>query len=334
LDFAEVPYYILHAMSQPVVRIEGVTKNYDAIVALDGISFAIEQGKICGLLGANGAGKTTTIKILSTLVRPDRGRAEICGVDVVAEPRRARSLIGYVPQELTVDPYLTAREHLNYYAGLYHLAPPVREARIKELVALLGLAGAEDRRARHFSGGMKKKLDLACGLLHRPQVVLLDEPSLGLDLSVRHNVWGYIAGLKAEGTTVLLCTNYMDEAERLCDEVAIIDKGKIVVSGTPDDLRSQLHRDLIVLEVAHADSNGEAGLQRLEQALRDWAMVREIERNTTRLRIYVDANTTALARVLQTAGSLDIPIQSVTHRRPGLDEVFLHHTGHGLREEA
>ena len=321
-------------MSQPVVRIEGVTKKYDAIVALDGVSLAVEQGKIFGLLGANGAGKTTTVKILATLVRPDQGKVEICGVDVVTEPRRARSLIGYVPQELTVDPYLTAREHLDYYAGLYHLTAPVKDARVKELVALLGLTGAEDRRARQFSGGMKKKLDLACGLLHRPQVVLLDEPSLGLDLGVRHNVWTYIASLRAEGATVLLCTNYMDEAERLCDEVAIIDKGKIVISGTPDDLRSQLHRDLIVLEVAHADINGQTRLQRLEQALREWGMVRETELDTTRLKIYVDANSTALARVLQTAGSMDIAIQSVMHRRPGLDEVFLHHTGHGLREEA
>jgi ABC-2 type transport system ATP-binding protein len=330
-----VPYYILREiMSQLAVGIESVTKRYGSIVALDGASLEVEPGKIFGLLGANGAGKTTTVKILATLVRPDQGKAEICGIDVVREPRRARSVIGYVPQELTVDPYLTAREHLDYYAGLYHLPAPIREARIKELVALLGLTEAENRRARHFSGGMKKKLDLACGLMHRPQVVLLDEPSLGLDLSVRHNVWTYISNLRGEGTTVLLCTNYMDEAERLCDEVAIIDKGKIVVVGTPDDLRSQLHRDLIVLEVAPADLNGQAGLERLEHALREWAIVRETDRDTTRLKIYVDANSTALARVLQTAGSMDVPIQSVTHRRPGLDEVFLHYAGHGLREDA
>jgi ABC-2 type transport system ATP-binding protein len=320
-------------MSELVVRIEDLAKKFGSVRALDGLSFEVGAGKIFGLLGANGAGKTTAVKVLATLVRPDRGRAEICGIDVFKEPERARAQIGYVPQELTVDPYLTVREHLDFYAGLYHLSGATKEPRIHRLLELLGLKEAENRRARHFSGGMKKKLDLACGLLHHPQVAILDEPSLGLDVSVRHNVWTYITNLRTAGTTVLLCTNYMDEAERLCDEVAIIDKGKIVVVGTPDALRSELQRDLITLEIAHGDPDGQASLQRLEIALRQWTIVRDTERDTTRLKVYVDAEQAALARVLQTASAMGITIQAVTHRRPGLDEVFLHHTGHGLRED-
>src|SRR3990170_5991758 len=167
-------------MSDTVVRIENLRKQYGPITALDDISLEVERGKIFGLLGPNGAGKTTTVKILTTLVRPDGGKAEVVGTDVLKDPVKVRSLIGYVPQELTVDPYLTAREHLRYYCDLYHLSATLREARMRELLSLVGLIGHEDRRVRTFSGGMKKKLDLACGLLHRPPLILLDEPSLGL----------------------------------------------------------------------------------------------------------------------------------------------------------
>jgi ABC-2 type transport system ATP-binding protein len=320
-------------MSQEVVQLEDLAKKYGSVMALDGLSLKVEAGKIFGLLGPNGAGKTTTVKILVTLVRPDRGRAEICGIDVFAQPGRARSALGYVPQEITVDPYLTAREHLNYYAGLYRLPAAVREARIEELLELLSLGAAENRRARQFSGGMKKKLDLACGLIHHPELAILDEPSLGLDVAVRHNVWNYIGRLRDQGSTVFLCTNYMDEAEKLCDELAIIDKGKIVAIGTPDALRAQLQRDLVALEVPHSDAASQAGLERLERALREWTIVRGTERNGTHLKIYVESNETVLPHILQTAGAMGIVIHAVTHRRPGLDEVFLHHTGHGLRED-
>ncbi len=194
-------------MSEIIVQIESLCKTYGAIVALDDISLEVEEGKIFGLLGPNGAGKSTTIKILTTLARPDSGAVRVAGVDVLDDPAKVRSLIGYVPQELTVDPYLTVREHLKYYGDLYHLSSSVREAHAQELLELLGLVGSEDRRVKNFSGGMKKKLDLACGLIHHPPVVLLDEPSLGLDVQVRKDVWNYILGLKDRGTTIFLCTN-------------------------------------------------------------------------------------------------------------------------------
>src|SRR3989338_7574801 len=202
-------------MSNAVIRIENLTKRYGLVTALDDISLEVERGTIFGLLGPNGAGKTTAVKILTTLVRPDAGKVEVAGTDILKDPDRVRSLIGYVPQELTVDPYLTVEEHLRYYADLYHLSAAVREPRIREALGLVGLAGQEDRRARYLSGGTKKKLDLACGLIHRPPLILLDEPSLGLDVHVRRDVWNYVLRLKEQGTTVFLCTNYMDEAERL-----------------------------------------------------------------------------------------------------------------------
>lgn len=319
-------------MPNPVVRIEKLKKSYGSMIALDGVSLEVEGGKIFGLLGPNGAGKTTIVKIATTLVRPDSGIVEVAGIDVVRDPSRVRGLIGYVPQELTVDPYLTASEHLRYYADLYHLSVEARESRIRELVSLVGLAGHEDRRVRHFSGGMKKKLDLACGLIHRPPLVFLDEPSLGLDVQVRWDVWDYILRLREGGTTVLLCTNYMDEAERLCDEVAIIDRGRIVVAGTPADLRSRLKRDLISIEIAGLNENHAEQLQALEKAVSQLGSVQGTTRDGARLKVYVESNEIALPEILQSAAGLSIPIHTITYSRPGLDEVFRHYTGRAFAE--
>ncbi|MGH7772003.1 MAG: ATP-binding cassette domain-containing protein [Candidatus Binatia bacterium] len=319
-------------MSHPVVRVENLRKSYGPIIAIDGISLEVEAGKIFGLLGPNGAGKTTTVKILTTLVRPDGGRVEISGTDVLKDPVKVRSLIGYVPQELTVDPYLTAREHLHYYADLYHLPAAIRSSRIREVLTLVGLAGHEDRRVRHFSGGMKKKLDLACGLIHRPPLIFLDEPSLGLDVQVRRDVWSYILRLKEQGTTVFLCTNYMDEAERLCDDVAIIDGGRIAVMGTPTTLRSQLKRDVISVEIASLNEHRGEMLEALERAVSRLAIVQGTVKDGMQLKVYVESNEIALPQILESAAALTIPIHTITYSRPGLDEVFLHYTGHAFAE--
>jgi ABC-2 type transport system ATP-binding protein len=314
-------------MSSTVVYIDHLRKAYGSIVALESLSLEVESGKIFGLLGPNGAGKTTAVKILTTLVRPDSGKVEVAGVDVLRDPVKVRSLIGYVPQELTVDPYLTAREHLHYYADLYHLSRAVREVRIKELLSVVGLAGHEDRRSRQFSGGMKKKLDLACGLIHEPTLVFLDEPSLGLDVQVRHDVWSYILKLRERGTTVFLCTNYMDEAERLCDEVAIIDRGRLAVKGTPADLKSQLKKDVVSIEISRSSGQQREKLETLEGAVSRLKVVKETVKESTRLKVYVESSDTALQEILQAASALAIPIHSISHSRPGLDEVFLHYTG-------
>ncbi len=319
-------------MSEPVVRIEGLKKSYGSVVALDGISLEVERGKIFGLLGPNGAGKTTTIKILTTLVRPDGGKIEVAGADVLTEPAKVRSLIGYVPQELTVDPYLTAREHMKYYAVLYHLPAALRESRMEEVLTLVGLAGLEDRRARRLSGGTKKKLDLACGLLHRPPVILLDEPSLGLDVQVRRDVWNYILRLKERGTTVFLCTNYMDEAERLCDEVAIIDRGKIVALGSPATLRSRLGGDVVSVEIASANDHDGASLDSLDKTVSQLSIVQRSVKDGTRLKIYVESNEAAVPKILEAAASAGISVHSITYSRPGLDDVFLHYAGRAFSE--
>lgn len=319
-------------MSIPIVRLHNLRKSYDSTTALDGVSLEVQDGKIFGLLGPNGAGKTTTVKVLATLVQPDEGEAKVSGIDVLRDPVSVRRLIGYVPQELTVDPYLTAREHMRYYADLYHLSPAIREARTRELLTLVGLAGQEDRRARQFSGGMKKKLDLACGLIHRPPLIFLDEPSLGLDVQVRRDVWNYILKLKDQGTTVFLCTNYMDEAERLCDEVAIIDRGRIAVMGTPAALRSQLKRDLVSVEIAGSNEDHGTTLAALEKALSRLKIVKGTVKDGARLKVYVDSNEVALPQILQSAANLAIPLHAVTYSRPSLDEVFLHHTGHSFIE--
>jgi ABC-2 type transport system ATP-binding protein len=234
---------------------------------------------------------------------------------------------------LTVDPYLTAREHLHYYADLYHLPAAIRASRIREVLTLVGLAGHEDRRVRHFSGGMKKKLDLACGLIHRPPLIFLDEPSLGLDVQVRRDVWSYILRLKEQGTTVFLCTNYMDEAERLCDDVAIIDGGRIAVMGTPTALRSRLKGDVISVKIASFNEHQGEMLEALERAVSQLAIVQGTVKDGMQLKVYVESNEIALPQILESAAALTIPIHTITYSRPGLDEVFLHYTGHAFAEE-
>lgn len=319
-------------MPDPIVFIDNLSKSYGPVSALAGISLEVRTGMIFGLLGPNGAGKSTTVKILTTVVRPDGGKVQVCGFDVLRHSVKVRSLIGYVPQELTVDPYLTAREHLNYYADLYHLSAGLRESRIEQLLVLVGLAQDADRRVKHFSGGMKKKLDLVCGLVHQPPLIFLDEPSLGLDVHVRREVWNHILQLKKQGTTLFLCTNYMDEAERLCDRVAIIDRGKLAAVGSPAELRSQLKRDVISLEVASSDDAPGERLIALENVVSKMDLVRGTVRDGVRLKVYVDGNEMALPQILQAAAGLGIPIQTITYSRPGLDEVFLHHTGHPIGE--
>jgi len=316
-----------------IIRISNLKKTYDSVIALDGVSLEVETGKIFGLLGPNGAGKTTMVKILTTIVRPDEGQVEVNGINLLTDPGKVRSVIGYVPQELTVDPYLTAREHMYYYADLYHLSSAIRESRTRELLTLVGLAGHEDRRARHFSGGMKKKLDLACGLIHRPPVIFLDEPSLGLDVQVRRDVWNYIVKLKEQGTTIFLCTNYMDEAERLCDEVAIIDRGRIAAMGSPAALRSQLKRDLVSVEIARLNEDHGETLTALEKALSQLKIVKGTVKDGVVLKVYVESNELALPQILDSAAKLAIPLHAVRYSRPGLDEVFLHYTGRSFGEE-
>ncbi|PYQ10691.1 MAG: hypothetical protein DMH00_10380 [Acidobacteria bacterium] len=332
-------WYIPPALNHPGVpllesvsiRTRGLVKKYGDVTALNGVDLEVHEGETFGLLGPNGAGKTTTVKILITLAQPEAGSAQVGGVDILREPARARRLFGYVPQELTADRALTARENLRWFAGMYHLDRSTREHRVRELLDLVDLAEAADRPVRTYSGGMKKKLDLACGLIHDPKILFLDEPSLGLDVKVRADLWRYVLGLKQRGVTVFLCTNYMDEADRLCDRVAVIDRGRIAVAGTPDELRAALGGDVITLETPPEASGTLAGLA---QALSTLPFVKETLADGSRLSVYVEANETALPRVLEQASARGTTIQRIAYSRPGLDEVFLKYTGHRIDEEA
>jgi ABC-2 type transport system ATP-binding protein len=229
----------------PAIEVNDLTHRFGAVPALRGVTFTVHGGEIFGLLGPNGAGKTTTIRVLLTLLRPQSGLARVAGLDVVAEPDAVRRSVGWVPQERAVDPLLTARENLRFIAGLYHLPTHRARARTGELLALVGLSGEADRLVRTFSGGMRRRLELAMGLVHRPALLFLDEPTLGLDIVARQAVWQHIQQIRGSGTTVLLTTHHLDEADSLCDRVAIIDNGRINASGTPDALKRAYRKDTL-----------------------------------------------------------------------------------------
>jgi ABC-2 type transport system ATP-binding protein len=229
----------------PAIEVDNLSHRFGAVQALRGVTFTVHDGEIFGLLGPNGAGKTTTIRVLLTLLRPSSGQARVAGLDVAAEPDAVRRSVGWVPQERAVDPLLTARENLRFIAGLHHLPPGLARARADELLALVRLDADADRLVRSFSGGMRRRLELAMGLIHRPAVLFLDEPTLGLDIVARQAVWEQIQQVRGAGTTILLTTHYLDEADSLCDRVAIIDNGRINASGTPVALKQAYRKDTL-----------------------------------------------------------------------------------------
>ncbi|HEY1626837.1 MAG TPA: ATP-binding cassette domain-containing protein [Streptosporangiaceae bacterium] len=220
------------------VEVHGLTKDFGGTRALDGVTFAVAAGEIFGLLGPNGAGKTTTMRILLTLLKPTEGRALVAGHDVAEHPVAVRAHVGWVPQERAVDPLLTVMENMTFMGGLYHLAPAVARHRATDLLELAGLAGHRDTVATNLSGGMRRKLELAMSLVNVPAVLFLDEPTVGLDVTARRNLWAYVRQIRANGTTIVLTTHYLEEADALCDRVAIIDRGRIRATGAPDRLKS------------------------------------------------------------------------------------------------
>jgi ABC-2 type transport system ATP-binding protein len=229
------------------IDVSHLSKSYDGHSAVADISFQVYVGEIYGLLGPNGAGKSTTLRTLITLLAPSAGRATIFGLDCVRDADRVRRVIGYVPQERAIDRFLTGREHLELLAALYHLPKNEAQRRVAELLKLVELEAHADRPAKTYSGGMKRKLDIACGLLPDPKVLFLDEPTLGLDVQSRLRIWDYILLLKARGLTVVMTTNYLDEADQLCDRLAIIDGGVIKVIGSPVELKIGLGGDIVSL---------------------------------------------------------------------------------------
>ncbi|MDQ3767636.1 MAG: ATP-binding cassette domain-containing protein [Actinomycetota bacterium] len=309
----------------PVIETTGLRKAFDEHVAIEGLDLTVERGDVFGLLGPNGAGKTTTIRMLTTLLAPDAGAARVCGFDVSTQPSEVRRRIGYVMQRVAYRGLLTGRECVEIEAALYHL--PRREIPVLAEGALdaVGMLPHADRRWATYSGGMQKRLDLACGLLHSPEVLVLDEPSLGLDVQSRHNVWEFVGDRRLGGATVLLATNYLDEADRLCNKVAIIDHGRVVVQGSPSELKRAVGAD--VVEVATPEP------ERLRRVIEMERWVRKIViGDLGDLHIFVEDAAVALPAVMGTGLEHGIGLERMTYSQPSLDDVFLLHTGRELRE--
>jgi ABC-2 type transport system ATP-binding protein len=306
------------------VELRGVCKRYGVTPALDGLDLEVGRGACFGLLGPNGAGKTTAVGILTTLLRPDAGTARVLGRDVTVEPAEVRRLVGLVFQEPSLDPELTARETLDLTARLYHLAD--RRSRVAQLLAALGLEAVADRAVRGYSGGLKRRLEIARGLLHRPQLLFLDEPTLGLDVAARAAVWEHVRALHRErGTTVFLTTHSMEEADALCQRLCIVDRGRVVVEGSPDALKAGLGGDVLRLRLERGE--------RAEERLLRVAGVRAVARGDDgQLWVTVEDGTRRLAPLVETVR--DLGILEVDLRRPSLESVFLHHTGHAFEPPA
>ncbi len=312
------------------IEVSKLGKVYDGLTAITDLSFQVFAGEIFGLLGPNGAGKSTTLRILITVVRPTTGHATVFGHDVTTETDRVRSLIGYVPQERAIDRFLTGREHLLLLGALYHLPKDETVRRIKEILRLVDLEAQADRLARTYSGGMKRKLDIACGLLPNPRVLFLDEPTLGLDVQSRLRIWDYVRGLRARGITVVMTTNYLDEADQLCDRLAIIDGGRIKTIGSPSELKAALGGDVISLTVGATEV---PRLEALASALKGLPAIRALRPTASGLELRVESSEKALPAVLETVTRLAIRLEFIGYHRPRLEDVFVAHTGHPIREE-
>jgi ABC-2 type transport system ATP-binding protein len=301
-----------------------LVKTYPGdVTALDGLGFAVEEGSIFGLLGPNGAGKSTTVKVLTTLTRPDAGEARVAGFDVLRDPNQVRRAIGVVAQKPGVDRDATGRENLILQGQLFGMNRNELAARAGELLARFGLADAAPRPVRTYSGGMQRRLDIATALVHRPNVLFLDEPTTGLDTEVRAEMWDEISRLASEdGLTILLTTHYLEEADRLTRRLAIVDRGRVVAEGTPDELKSGLHGEALNLELSSVSPDGE-----VHSALLRLPEVREVSMDGRSIRARVDVGARAIPLVLQTLDARGIAVASVTISRPSLDDVYLELTG-------
>src|SRR5918992_2244174 len=306
----------------------GLVKRYGEVQALDGLSFSVPEGVVFGLLGPNGAGKSTTVKILTTLSRADEGEARVGGHDVVDEAEKVRYLIGVVAQKAGLDPEATGRENARLQGQIYGLHGRELDARIDELLDQFGLADAGDRLVRGYSGGMQRRLDIALALIHRPHVLFMDEPTTGLDPEVRADMWQEISRLaREEGLTVLLTTHYMEEADVLASRLVILDRGRVVAEGSPDELKGELRGDAVHVELGESETNG-----RVERALDQVPGISEASVDGRLLHARCDNGARAVPTVLQALESNGIAVAAVTVARPSLEDVYLRYAGRTFSE--
>ena len=311
------------------IETKSLTKSFGSVIAVNDISFSVKTGEIFGFLGPNGAGKSTTMMILTTLLKPTSGQALISEFNVMENAKKVRENIGFVQQETTVDEYLTGRENLLLQAKLNHIPKNQIKQRIDEVLELIELSDKQNDAVVTYSGGMRKRLDIAGGLLHRPKVLFLDEPTVGLDIQTRRKIWEYIKKIHKEfDMTIFLSTHYMEEADNLCDRIGIIDGGKIQVIDSPENLKNAMGNEVISIIMDDSD-NRDSFLSKLEEI----ESVNNINQDGTKLTLFVSNGTKVIPTIFQISSELEIKITTISLTRPTLDDVFLSYTGHEIRDD-
>jgi len=309
------------------VETRSLSKSFGTVTAVNDISFAVESGEIFGFLGPNGAGKSTTIMILTTLLKPTSGQALVFGFDVMTQPKQVRQSIGYVQQESTVDEYLTGRENLLLQARLNHIPKDQIDKRIDDVLDLIELSDKQNDPVVTYSGGMRKRLDIAGGLLHRPKVLFLDEPTVGLDIQTRRKIWEYIKKIHKEfEMTIFLTTHYMEEADQLCDRIGIIDRGEIQVIDSPENMKNAMGNEVISLTFENGNSDFLSQLRQID-------LIKKINEDNNKLTIFASKGTEVIPKIFQISSELQIKIISISLTQPTLDDVFISYTGHEIRDD-
>ncbi|MEE8255334.1 MAG: ATP-binding cassette domain-containing protein [Nitrosopumilaceae archaeon] len=313
------------------IEINSLSKEFGKVKALDNISLQVQEGEIFGFLGPNGAGKSTTMMILTTLLKPSSGKAMVAGFDVFSQAKDVRKNIGYVQQEISVDEYLTGRENLILQARLNHIPKNLVEKRINEMLDLVELTDRQNDAVITYSGGMRKRLDLAGGLLHRPKVLFLDEPTVGLDIQTRRKIWEFVRKTHQEfGMTIFLSTHYMEEADNLCDRIAIIDYGKIQVIETPSTMKNALGNEIIAFSIENDKGKSEDLLSKIKEI----EFVKDISTRNDIITVFSSRGTEVIPKIFQFSSNLGIKIKSISLTQPSLDDVFISYTGRELRDDS
>lgn len=313
------------------IEINSLSKKFGNVLAVDDISLKVNEGEIFGFLGPNGAGKSTTMMILTTLLKPTAGSALVAGHDVVSDAKQVRENIGYVQQELSVDEYLTGRENLILQARLNHIPKNLVNERIDEILNLIELTEKQDAAVITYSGGMRKRLDIAGGLLHHPKVLFLDEPTVGLDIQTRRKIWEYLRKIHEEfQMTIFVSTHYMEEADSLCDRIGIIDYGKIQVIDSPQSMKNALGNEVITFTI----NNDDEKKSNLISKIKEIEYVKDISINQNGITVFTSKGTEVIPLIFQLSSGLEIKINSISLTQPSLDDVFISYTGRELRDDS